>query len=502
MTTPATENKIKPKKIPVEEIQGLIVRGYNMNFVRHFILTTKDPYKAKSFIGDISKSEREDGLSVMTGAPWKTKMIDGKEVAIKPDIALNISFTYPGILSLNIKGFTDNTFDTFDSFRKGAPKQAYYIGDFDESSPDHWDDGFKPDQIHCLVSIYTMTEEERESRSESVRQLFKDGFEEIRHYDGNAFPDGKIQFGYKDGISQPNVDGFPYNKIDGGQYPVPAWNFVIKDDDYQLDYEGYEILPPASKPESPLKTIGAAPYKVPNPRVLGMWGSFAAFRVLEQDVVAFEEFLQSQKDTIDPELLAAKLCGRWRSGTPLALHPDKDTPVDDAHLNNFNYLKPAKGAPNERDDPDTTNDLLGMRCPIGAHMRRNNPRNSPVSSNVALHRIIRRGMPYGPIYDPSKPYDGKERGLLGLFICASIESQFEFLMHNWVNGDDFAPDILGTKDPLLGANSEDSSKFVLAKGPDTQDNKEIKGFQRFITTRGSAYVFFPSRSALQFIADS
>jgi len=134
------------------------------------------------------------------------------------------------------------------------------------------------------------------------------------------------------------------------------------------------------------------------------------------DVVGFEENLQKNKDKIDPELLAAKMCGRWRSGVPLALSPETDSPrggISPDQLNNFEYV-----------NADGSGDLRGLRCPVGAHIRRVNPRGQPVAgqgnsggSNNS-HRMIRRGMPYGPIYDPTKPYDGIERGLLGYFIAS------------------------------------------------------------------------------------
>ena len=65
------------------------------------------------------------------------------------------------------------------------------------------------------------------------------------------------------------------------------------------------------------------------PEPAGLWrnGSFGVFKMIEQDVVGFENFLQSNKDQIDPELLAAKICGRWRNGVPLALSPDTDSPA-------------------------------------------------------------------------------------------------------------------------------------------------------------------------------
>lgn len=476
------------QKIPLDEIQGLIVRGYNMQFVRHLTLEIIDHEEFKQSLLK---------MPITSAAPWPVE--EGKKV--RPETAVNISFTWRGLQALQIPAINNEAFHSFDAFRAGAANRAYYIGDRDDSSPGHWKPGFSEDQMHVLISIYSYTDAALERKTNELIHILSNSVKEHNRLDGENMPKGKIHFGYRDGISQPNVAGFPAKRKDGGQLAVPAWNFVLKDDDYQLDYDGNPKLPPQSQPPSPLHTEGAAPYQLPVPRELGLWGSFAAFRVLQQDVVAFDSFLQSYKDKIDPELLAAKLCGRWRSGTPLALAPEQDIPIPESELNNFNYKVPEAGALGAQDDPHTVNDLLGLRCPIGAHMRRNNPRRSPVSSDVNLHRIIRRGIPYGPAYDPNKGDDGVERGLLGLFICASLESQFEFLMHNWVNDHQFAPDLMGL-DPLLGANHKEDSTFTIASGATKQDQTEVTGFSRFINTRGSAYVFFPSLSALHFLATS
>ena len=68
---------------------------------------------------------------------------------------------------------------------------------------------------------------------------------------------------------------------------------------------------------------------MPQPDVLGRNGSFLVYRKLEQNVTAFRAFLAEQARRVyqDPdkeELVAAKLVGRWRSGCPLALRPEKD----------------------------------------------------------------------------------------------------------------------------------------------------------------------------------
>ena len=55
-------------------------------------------------------------------------------------------------------------------------------------------------------------------------------------------------------------------------------------------------------------------------------------------LLGFEDNLQKHKDKIDPELLAAKICGRWRNGVPLALSPETDSPpggMSPDQLNNF-----------------------------------------------------------------------------------------------------------------------------------------------------------------------
>ena len=186
-------------------------------------------------------------------------------------------------------------------------------------------------------------------------------------------------------------------------------------------------------------------YPVPQPDDLGRNGSFVALRILEQDCAAFERFLEEAPDRygISGELLAAKLCGRWRNGVPLSLSPDTDTPespIAPEQLNTFDYVPtPA--------NPDAFDNRKGTRCPIGAHIRRMNPRHASVAGSSGLkHRIVRRGLPYGPPFDPSQPDDGLERGLVGLFIGVSLKDQFEFIMQDWVNKGDFAPGISGTRD--------------------------------------------------------
>jgi hypothetical protein len=110
-------------------------------------------------------------------------------------------------------------------------------------------------------------------------------------------------------------------------------------------------------------------------------------------------------------------------------------------------------------------------------------------------------MPYGAPYDPNSPDDGIKRGLLGLFICTRLDLQFEFIMTEWVNKGKFSGELSdNSKDPLLGNNSPESSDFEIPVS-DTEKPLKVSGFQQFIVTKGSAYCFLPSITALKYVAN-
>ena len=310
----------------------------------------------------------------------------------------------------------------------------------------------------------------------AFREVWRgDGMALMEMVDGKPVFTSKVPFGYTDGISMTTVRGGPERYTPDHQQPCEPWLFVLQD-------EGEN-------------------YFVPEPRELGLNGSFAVFKGCKTDVVGFENFLQSNKDKIDPELLAAKMCGRWRNGVPLALSPDTDSPpggISPEQLNNFEYV-----------NADGSGDPRGLRCPVGAHMRRINPRGQPVvgqnqpggSNNT--HRLIRRGMPYGPTYDPKQPYDGIERGLYGYFINSSIENQYEFVLGHWVNDSAFAGAVRlnpKSKDPMIGTQDPAESIFVIPQasgGPPIT----VTGLTTFMTTTAAAYCFLPSITAIRFIAN-
>jgi deferrochelatase/peroxidase EfeB len=187
---------------------------------------------------------------------------------------------------------------------------------------------------------------------------------------------------------------------------------------------------------------------------------------------------------MDRETVAAKLCGRWRNGTPLVQSPTAPASPS-AQPNDFDYA----------DDPH------GYKCPFDSHIRRTNPRGDIIAgADGAQHPIIRRGMPYGPRYDSaSGKDDGIERGLLGLFICASLEDQFEFLMANWMNRGGFRPELPShTKDIAVTSSAPGGTPFRV---PAPGGGISLPEFSHFVTTRGAAYCFLPGLAALRYLGN-
>ena len=208
-----------------------------------------------------------------------------------------------------------------------------------------------------------------------------------------------------------------------------------------------------------------------------------AYRRFAQHVGAFRDFLREQggPTTEEQELLAAKLMGRWRSGAPLILAPEKDDPALGADMkrnNNFNY---------KQMDPH------GYAAPLGSHACRMNPRDS--AHNMNRRRMIRRGATYGPYLPEDAPDDGVERGIAAFVICASLIRQYEFAQNVWVNDRNFQ-ELVNERDPIIG-NQDGTLEFKIPKRP---IRKKITGLPAFTTVRGGAYFFLPGIKALRYLA--
>jgi Dyp-type peroxidase family len=394
---------------------------------------------------------------------------------------VNIGFTYEGLKTL---GLSQTSLDSFpQAFRAGMRERAFIVGDVGLHGPEHWEGGLGGPDIHAMAWLRTDSEEGLDQATWILRdEMQATGGVEIRFIQDtaalaneNGIGSEGEHFGFADPISQPPIEGAdtPSYPGDGVQEPDGTWR-PLKPGEFLLGYEDEA---------GPLGT------QAPEPLELRRNGTYLVFRKLHQHAAAFRRHLAKaasalygSDDRDHQELVAAKIMGRWRSGCPLDLSPHKDDPAiaaDPQRRNNFNY---------EGDDQ-------GMRCPLGSHLRRSNPRATPLKRATAVrrHRLIRRGVEYGPrLEHGALEDDGVERGLINLFIQADIERQFEFVQREWMKGGEFMGLDRNEQDPINGAGGEGSQMLIPgAKRPFLFD------LPTFVTVKGGEYLFVPGVSALQ-----
>ena len=375
---------------------------------------------------------------------------------------VSVAFTWNGLRAL---GVDEAALDTFpEEFKQGMAARAEILGDTGANHPDNWVGELASPKLHAIVILFARNaEEQSRCKAEHKKVLAtSEGVEVLSFLDLEATPPFEYahdHFGYRDRLSQPVIEG-------SGEVPTPGSGDPLKAGEFILGYPD-EQGPPAN---------------LPQPEVLSRNGSYMAYRRMEEHVGAFRDFLRQNGQTKDEqELVAAKLMGRWRSGAPLVLAPEKDDPALGADLqrnNDFNYAKM---------DPH------GYAMPLGCHARRMNPRDTAVNMN--RRRMIRRGATYGPHLPEGVPDDGAERGIAAFVICASLVRQFEFAQNVWINDRNFHE--LGNEhDPIIGAQ-DGTLEFKIPKRP---IRRKITGLPAFTTVRGGAYFFLPGLNALRYLA--
>jgi Dyp-type peroxidase family len=338
------------------------------------------------------------------------------------------------------------------------------LGDVGAQAPETWEAPLGSKDVHVIVAVLAPDPARFEAALATARDALHDlpGITLLWRQDVWAPADGRNSLDFRDGISQPDVEGSGLAPSNPLERPIKAGEFVLG----QVDETG-----------------NTSP--VPQPDALGRNGSYMVFRKLYTDVAAFRRYIHgAAQSEADATRVAAKIVGRWPSGAPLALAPDEDDPqlgADDARNNAFLY----------------GDDAAGLKCPVGSHIRRTNPRDSVVTGEVRLHRIIRRGATYGPRLEPGVlDDDGADRGLLFVAINAHIARQFEFVQEQWINDGRFigAPD---TVDPLVAAHDTHDT-FTIPQHP---IRRRLRGLPTFVRNRGGHYGFVPSRRALRWLAD-
>ena len=448
------------------DVQGDIFQPYGHDWSAHLL---------------VNFPVRAAGAAFLTRL--RSKLTTAERWATPGPSCYNMGLTYSAMAAL---GLPDAELLSFPyPFRMAMAGRAGVLGDTGASAPGGWEAPYGNRDLHAWVMVTGATAAIRDAALADLMALAAvTGVTVLRAElaDDLSGPGNRTKdhFGFDDGIGQPAVAGAPGPAFpgqgspgsDGALQPLALGAFLCG----YANELGYDPPFPASAQ-------------------LRRNGTFMAYRKLEEHVALFRDYIAANKALIggDGELLAAKMVGRWRSGAPLALAPDRDDPAlgaDDQRNDDFGFA----------DDPD------GLRVPHCAHIRRTNPRQGLPKDDVLqprLHRIIRRKMPYGAWLPEGSPDDGQPRGIIFRAYNADLVAQFEMVQSQWIASANGAGGLSTDQDPIAGlTDSTDSGPNRLATFAipcADGDVRTLYELPRFVTLKGGEYFFVPGLAAIDWI---
>lgn len=456
------------------EVQRLVLTGYSFDHATHLVLKVASAASARRLV-----SELLNARLITFGDSTRETTTEG---------TVNLGFTSHGLKAIGLpRPYLEQIESKARTFHQGAPvNAAQRLGDSGDSAVERWDSMFAAGDADVLISIHGPTKDAVDALLGRLRALpgaeqafrsWTDGQIEAEHLDAQR----TVHFGFRDNISQPAI--------------------VEDDPDPQrLRHRPGELLLGHANDSDVNRW--ADRLTPPDAAAFFLNGSFGVLRLIEQKEHEFRQYLREQAAALQArfpfvteDYLKAKMCGRWSHGARVLPGVTRlpDAPTEAELQAPFDFS----------DDKD------GHGCPFGAHIRRTNPRGDAVAP-LKMRPLFRRGMPYGKAF--TEETAKADRGLVGLFFCASIEDQFEQMMTEWVEKNPMGPANRGrSKDPLVGHHEDAKSVFhipleadQLGKAPTAFEKNTLgiglNGFQSFVRTRGTLYALYLSRFALTEIA--
>ena len=490
------------------DVQGLVRFAHgDLTEACFYLLTVVNPAAARSWL---SAKSRMVTTAAKTGSPED-----------RPKKALQIAFSWEGLRALGFPTSVEGFSLEFMSGMAGDENRSRRLGDVGASDPSTWrwgGPGGVPDVLLMLYAGEGLPDEwKREIEDEGWSRAFHLRLRLPTSYLGDREP-----FGFKDGISQPTLDWEqrPPAKDRGRRYGnvLAPGEFLLG---YANEYGKYTERPLVAASDDPHGLLPEAEGYVGR-KDFGRNGTYLVFRDLQQDVRGFWRFVDEQAggDRKTREQLGALMMGRTMDGEPLVpLVDDEIAGVEREQRasNQFTY-----------DD-----DAAGVRCPIGAHIRRANPRTAdlPAGStgrwarilrllgfggrgveddlvaSARFHRLLRRGREYGERLSveralSSASIDGEARGLRFICLNANITRQFEFVQNAWIMGSKFAG-LTDESDPLLGSRTGPPGRSRADQFSMPVEGglaRRLTGIPQFVSVRGGGYFFLPSMRALRYLA--
>ena len=439
-------------------IQGNILQSHGRNEAIHLFISFGNP-----------TSEIQLKQSIEDTKVWINTLVANGEITTafdQLDLPRNPTGTFQSLL-LSAEGylFLDEKRPRDGSFRDGMRERGDKLKD---PIPTAWEQAYRYEdnnkRVHAFLIIADNDQVALLVKEDSVRAalnafgaeiLLSERGSQLRNAAGRAIE----PFGYRDGISQPQfiVDNLDTTPV-GVKFDQRTKLKRVLEEDRLAD---------------------------------GHYGSFFVYRKLQQNVASFDQAVKNVALEINPaatqadfDFIGAQAVGRYKDGTPLSLSETATGGSPTSENGQFDY------------DGDSD----GNKCPLHAHIRKTNPRESlgfftDLFAREKSRRIARRGITYSDA-----------AGGVGLiFMCyqADIKDQFEFMQRRWANSHNFRKRDTGL-DPVIGVDGGDPDPDDHPKwstGYDTSGRKKV-AFGEHVRLRGGEYFFAPSMEGLRILGST
>ena len=493
----------------LKDMQALIGSGFStLRHSEYLLLDVTEPASALLWLRRV----RSNVHSV-----WS--LVRNRCDAAKPpaqhDEVWSIAFTYRGLVQLGVIQDEDAPFSSDFCTGQAAPVRRKLLRDPQPSSTWEWGDVpvfQEADQATRAVGAVSILvarfhkDPATPAHELSESSLARSGLYVVRRIRGCAgsFKDGPKDargkptihlyepFGFRDGVSQPLPQGLRSERASNSEDDddrVPLGEFVLGHlNAYREESQCPDVRPGSTSPAQNLRLPGEE-RKSP----FGRNGSYLAVRQIHQHVEVFKKF-EATFAANDQPTVAEKMLGRRKNGSALQTCP---SPLDGRDTLRFRM-----------------NDSQGFQCPLGAHVRRANPRDAladSVADGIAsskLHRLLRRGRPYAACQDSqqcthaacatqgtNEDRSSCATGLLFIALVADLARQFEFIQRLWIGNPRFG-NLHNSGDPIVGDVA--ARRFVL---PGLPIGTQLTQLPDFTQVKGGGYFFLPGLSALERLAN-
>jgi deferrochelatase/peroxidase EfeB len=520
------------REIDAGDIQAIARTAFgSLKSARYLLLRVAEPVAARHWLRGLTPAS-----------------LAGMSPKEPPPEIIQIALTAAGLRALGVKNAIVEQFaPEFVEGMANNDNRSRRLGDTGANAPTNWYWGIGAKEPHILLMLFSSPAQIEEFAARMQKQAQDSGLSTIDILSDSDM-DNTEPFGFVDGISQPTFD-WDHPRIPGTKADQDYTNLLALGElllGYGNEYGLLTERPLLAANEKNADVLAKGPKDL---RDLGLNGSYLVYRQLAQDIPGFWRWVagEAARSGITKEKQAESMVGRKLDGTPLPdLLVGRSIPGVDQHyadLNDFLFDT----------DPD------GLSCPVGAHIRRANPRTGDVPggrkglldglltmlglttrrdrratsstlpwprnttvwpfvrseddavASARFHRILRRGREYGskPDHglglDPTIP--APEVGIHFLCLNANIARQFEFVQGAWIASAKFAA-LAGEQDPLLGNREPFPTSPIAAPQPTDGFSRpgapphcrHATGLPQFVRVRGGAYFFLPGLAALRWIA--